>query len=87
MEFVTSWGRISSKPEKRLSWESAYIVDATFVPGNSGGGAIADGEIVGVVVGLPLFALKGVNDTPIPSISGFGFIVPSSTICKFLAKS
>jgi len=87
MEFVTSYGRISAKPDKRLAWASAYVVDATFIMGNSGGAAVSEGEVIGVVVGLPLITLKGVNDTPIPGISGFGFIVPSSTVCKFFAKS
>lgn len=79
----TAWGYISgSIIEGAGSWRVVYPVNGSMVPGMSGGPAFDEyGYIVGINVGTMIMR-SGMGGT----MTGFGFIVPSSTICELLAK-
>lgn len=81
VDFVSAAGAVVSKPERRGPWRSVVTVDGTVVPGMSGGGVIVSGRLVGVSVGV-MSASVGL----LPSITGFGFVVPASDICGLLAR-
>jgi S1-C subfamily serine protease len=71
------WSRLT--PEPITTWKEALVVDAVIIPGMSGGGAFDEaGHLVGVNVGVIIY-----NGAP----TGLGIIVPSSTICKLLART
>lgn len=89
MQFIRSWGRISSKPQSFGDFKSGYIVDGTIIMGVSGSGAIDNsGKLIGVISAIRLAPMQtGNNVLPyVPAPSGFGFIVDGPTICEFLEK-
>lgn len=82
MQFVRSNGRIAGEPRPLTRWKNVYVADGAIIHGLSGAGAISSsGELIGVVVGIAIAQM------PLPSPSGFGFIVPSTEICKILQKT
>lgn len=83
MEFVTHYGRIGSglqvvywPPFSGLvQWPISYVVDASLVPGMSGGPIFNEyGEVVGIIVGR------------VPAESLF-FAVPGSVACDLLGRA
>lgn len=82
LEYLKTIGRLSAKarPVKR-HWSSVYIMDVAVGPGMSGGGVYANGEVIGVTVGLRM-AQMGYGGGP----SGFAYAVPSSEVCKLLGR-
>jgi S1-C subfamily serine protease len=87
-EFVYSWGRIASAPRKFSVAESAYIVDATIISGNSGGGAFDKyGNMIGAVIAIQTIDISENSPMEALSITGFGFVVDGPTICNFLDKN
>lgn len=82
MEFVYSSGKIAGEPFTVGPWHSVYPVDITIVPGQSGGPVYNDrGQVIGITVGV--FTLPTMMGM---SITGFGAVVPSSTVCELLAR-
>lgn len=83
LEFITSWGRVSSDEAKRGNWKSSIIVDLTIAPGSSGGPLFdTRGNVVGLVVGIALTTI-GFSSAPIP----YSYAVPSTAICFLLARN
>jgi S1-C subfamily serine protease len=86
LEFVSAYGHISGKPRKMGPWASVYITDITTVMGMSGGPTFdAAGNIIGVTVGVAAAPMKA-GDGWVPSITGFGMVVPSEAVCKLLGR-
>lgn len=74
IEFLSSAGSVVIQP-----WANVVPVDMTVVPGQSGGAVLDDaGDLVGIAVGVATYNL---------GVTGFGFIVPASTVCMLLARS
>lgn len=87
MEFVKSWGRIAAKPREHSNKNTGYIVDATLIFGNSGGGAFDHrGRVIGIASAIRVAPINGGGFTFL-SISGFGILVDGPTICDFLRKN
>lgn len=82
IEFVTSAGKVVGGDRKWGPWEDVQIVDATVVPGMSGGGALdKNGNVVGITAGVQVAAV-GFG----ASLTGFGAIVPSSAVCGLMGR-
>lgn len=65
------------------AWREALPIDGAMGPGMSGGGAFdADGEVIGINVGVPIASNGFGGGYPV----GISFIVPSSTICGLMGK-
>lgn len=76
---VTVRGIVAAKAKSANGWRSMHYVDATFLPGMSGGGVEADGWTVGIITGVRL------SEFP-PSPTGFGVVVPGDAICMVLGR-
>ncbi|NTF69358.1 S1 family peptidase [Rhizobium rhizogenes] len=92
IEFVSSFGRVAGKARQMGAWKTVVITDITTVMGQSGGPVFAaDGRVIGINVGVsvaPLKNGKGADgeDTYVPSMTGFGFVVPANAVCMLLAR-
>ena len=65
------------------AWREALPIDGAMGPGMSGGGAFdADGEVIGINVGVPIAGNGFGGGYPV----GISFIVPASTICGLMGK-
>lgn len=84
LEFITATGSVASGPRHgKDRWADYYIVSMPIAPGMSGGPVLdAQGRQVGVVVGVAMMAV-GWSGAPV----GFGYIAPSSAVCKMLARN
>ena len=77
MEYITTSGRIAGAERTSSSWQSVVPVNATILPGMSGGGAFdSDGDLVGINVGLMVMRV-GMGGGP----SNLGYIVPAEIVC------
>lgn len=87
-EFVSAYGRIAGKARPVATSRLVYVTDMTTVMGQSGSGVFADGKVVGIVSAVMLAPLQvpGRDGVYVPSLVGFGFVVPSSLVCEMLAK-
>jgi S1-C subfamily serine protease len=83
LEFIHSWGRVSAiSADHSPYWKLAFISTVGIAPGNSGGPVFDEqGRIIGIVVGISVLTL-GMFPAPAP----FAYIVPSSAVCKLLAR-
>ena len=88
VEFVSSYGRIAGKARPVATSRLVYVTDMTTVMGQSGSGVFADGKVVGVVSAVMLAPLQvpGRDGVYVPSLVGFGYVVPSTLVCEMLAK-
>lgn len=86
-EFVTSWGRIAGVP-RAVDGTMYYVTDMTVVMGQSGSGVFANGKLIGITSAVMIAPLKvpGSADQHVPSLVGFGYVVPSSLVCEMIAK-
>lgn len=82
IEFISTYGRVAGSARKVGTIESAIVLDATVVPGMSGGGAFdAQGNLVGITV-----ALMAVPTGSGASLMPVSYIVPASVICSLMAR-
>jgi S1-C subfamily serine protease len=91
LNFVSSYGKVAGTTrDTSPTWKRTFIINTVVVPGQSGAPIFDESnKIIGVVAGLllhPLFDTR--DDKPIvtPTMTGYGFAVPSSVICKMLGK-
>lgn len=81
VEFVSAYGKIAGAPRESGPWKSVYVTDMTTVMGQSGGGVFSGGRVVGITVGV--MSVPGL----LPSLIGYGFVVPSSDVCALLGRT
>lgn len=87
LEFVSVYGHISGKARELAPWKSVYVTDLTTVMGMSGGPTFDErGEVIGITVGVAPAPLKYGNGW-VPSLTGFGMVVPSAEVCRLLGRS
>lgn len=92
IEFVSSFGRVAGTARQMGNWKTVIITDITTVMGQSGGPVFAaDGRVVGINVGVSVAPLKSGKDAAgedayVPSMTGFGFVVPANAVCMLLAR-
>jgi S1-C subfamily serine protease len=88
IEFAESFGKTASpalrgdkKPKELRAFRAAQIMDTTVLPGQSGGPVFnSKGDLIGItvaVVNAPGFGL---------SPTGYGIMIPSSEVCRLLAR-
>lgn len=82
IEFITIKGRVAGKARELGAFKNVVPVDMTIIPGMSGGPVLdGEGRLIGLNVGvMPVYV--GIT----ASLSGIGYIIPSSTICQLLGR-
>lgn len=92
IEFISTYGRIAGNIREVGPWKEALLMDASIGPGMSGGPAFeANGGVIGIVVGGALAPVQSGVDAAgqgvfVPSMTGISMIVPSSTVCRLMAR-
>lgn len=88
VEFVSAYGRIAGAARTVATSRLVYVTDMTTVMGQSGSGVFADGKVVGIVSAVMLAPLQvpGREGVYVPSLVGFGYVVPSTLVCEMIAK-
>ena len=82
LENITTWGRVAGTEISMGPWASVIPVDGAIAGGMSGGGAFdADGDLIGINVGMMIQQL-GLGSSSV----GISVIVPGSAICGLLAR-
>ena len=82
-EFTRFWGHANGSPQKFGPWSEVFSMDMTVLPGISGGPVFdKSGKVVGIAVGVAMLPLGMSN-----SVTGIGYGVAGSTICKLLART
>lgn len=87
LEFVAAYGKIAGAPRK-VGGRLSYVTDMTTVMGQSGSAVFANGKVIGVtsaVMTAPL-QVPGREGVYVPSLVGFGYVVPSTLVCEMIAK-
>jgi hypothetical protein len=87
-DFIHTWGRVSSQAlEIPSMWKRAIPVNATIIPGMSGGAVLdSNGNLRGINVGT-LTAVVGMTPFgPQTSFTGIAYFVSSSDICFLLGR-
>lgn len=93
LEFVMAFGRIAGVPRVVSTSRSVYVTDMSTVMGMSGGPVFADGKVIGVTSAVMVapFELVGKvapgSGVYARSIVGFGYVVPSSEVCRMVGRS
>lgn len=83
-EFLRAFGHIAGSMRQVGPWKEVVPTDMTTIPGMSGGGVFDyRAKLVGVNVGVMLLPI---TETSV-SVTNFGYIVPSSTVCKLLSRA
>lgn len=87
-EFISAYGRIAGAARPIGGGRLMYVTDMTTVMGQSGSGVFADGKVIGIVSAVMLAPLQvpGRDGVYVPSLVGFGYVVPSTLVCEMLAK-
>lgn len=84
LEFITAAGRIAGGVRK-VGSTNVLVTDIVTVMGQSGGPVFSDRLVVGVTHAVMVAPLNGTLG-PVPSLVGFGYIIPSSDVCALLAR-
>ena len=85
-EFVTAWGQIAGKP-RTVHGMTYYVTDMTVVMGQSGSAVFSNGKVIGITSAVMVAPLQiPTTDKYVPSLVGFGYVVPSSLVCAMIAK-
>lgn len=83
LEFITSYGTVAAKSSHVPGWRSLATLDATIVMGMSGGPVFDEqGRVAGVTVAVQVAPLGFAG-----SLTRFGFMVPSSSICRLMGRT
>jgi S1-C subfamily serine protease len=88
-KFITTWGRVSSyEVTIENMWKRVIPVDATIIPGMSGGAAVNENNLLrGINVGT-LRAVSGMSPMgPQASFTGISYIVEAQDICFLMGKT
>lgn len=85
LEFVTAFGKIAGEPREYM-FRSLYVTDITTVMGQSGGPVFANGKVIGVTSAVMVAPMRLAPDKYVPSLVGFGFVVPSTVVCEMLPR-
>lgn len=85
LEFITAQGRIAGTARKVPTGVVAYVTDIVTIMGMSGGPIFANGRVIGVNHAVMLAPLNGPMGQ-MPSLAGFGFIIPSANVCALLER-
>lgn len=85
LEFITAVGKIAGTARK-IGGTNALVTDIVTVMGMSGGPIFSKGRVVGVTHAVMIAPLNGPMGQ-VPSLAGFGFIIPSSDVCALLLRS
>lgn len=85
LEFITAQGRIAGTARK-IGGTNALVTDIVTIMGMSGGPIFSAGRVIGVNHAVMLAPLNGPMGQ-LPSLAGFGFIIPSSDVCALLMRS
>jgi serine protease Do len=89
LNFVHTWGKVAADPLQIPDmWRRVIPVNATILPGMSGGAVLdSNGKLRGINVGT-LTAVSGMSPLgPQVSFSGISYIVESSDICFLMGKT
>ena len=90
LKFVTTWGAVSSYESISVEnlWEKVLVVNASIVPGMSGGAAVdINNRLRGINVGT-LRSIAGMSPFgTLPSFAGLSYIVESSDICLLMDEN
>lgn len=86
LEFVTAFGKIAGEPREAGATRLAYVTDITTVMGQSGGPVFANGKVIGVTSAVMVAPMQLAPDKYVPSLVGFGFVVPSTVVCEMLSR-
>jgi len=84
LNFITSWGRIAGEPQFDITpmWHRIIPVDASIVPGMSGGAVLDQrDQLRGIVVGTMTWR-SGYSR----SLTGMSYIVAGEDICIMMSK-
>jgi serine protease Do len=85
LEFITATGRIAGTARK-VGGTNVLVTDIVTVMGQSGGPVFSKGRVVGVTHAVMIAPLP-MGGRLVPSIVGFGYIIPSSDVCALLMRS
>lgn len=90
-EFVSAFGHIASAARELPGLKRVMVTDMTVVMGQSGGPVFAGDKLVGIMAAVMLAPLQsGVDQNGaaqyVPSLVGFGYVVPSSTVCELMGR-
>lgn len=84
-EFITAFGRIAGEPRAVSTGRSVYVTDITTVMGQSGSAVFARGKVIGVISAVMVAPMR-LGDNYVPSLVGFGYVVPSPLVCEMLGR-
>lgn len=84
LKFLETRGVVAADIGHLMDWQHVVALDATIVPGMSGGPVFnRSGEIVGIVVAVQSVMLGWGH----VAMTRFGLMVPSSSICRLLGRA
>lgn len=83
LQSISTWGRVAGKPLNPDTnvWEHVVPVNASIIPGMSGGSVTFDDKLVGINVGTQVYNM-GFSG----SFTGISYIVPNSILCQLLSE-
>lgn len=84
LDDIVAFGKIAGDERAIAHWKSVVVVSGPVIPGQSGGAMYnKDHELIGISVGIAMWPLSPFAATA----TGYGFVVPSPTICELLSRS
>lgn len=87
VEFIAAYGKIAGKARPFRSVKNVYVTNMSMVYGQSGGPVFnADGRVIGLNSMTMIVGIPTQGGTLFPSLTGYGFVVPSTDICALLGR-